>query len=270
MRIKDILKNLSMNKIFDFFIINFSLFVLFFAWIRFITKSIYHAIVISLLLLVGYNMLRFYLQRIRGDKKIMLETRKRERDDKIYSLLSLDKVEIDRLFSNNYLAQKDDKNLVKSIFIEKNDKKIGVSYYFDGLNLPIEYALKIVRSAIKDRLKKIIIFCYDCKEIDEAKLVGIQNITVEVYKKDRVFDALFENENVKIEDEIKFSNAKKMKIKDYFSHALTKDKSKKYFFSGLLIFFASLIVRYNIYYIIMSSLLFILSLLSRKEFSWHK
>lgn len=270
MWIKKILKNLSPNKIIDFLVINFSLFVLFFAWIRFITKSIYHALVISLLLLVGYNLLGYYIKKSKMDKKNILETRKRNIESCVISLLSLDKSEINELFSNQFLAQKNNKNQVKSIFIKKDEENVGISYYFETLTLSLEYAIKIVRQAVKEGLNKIIIFCCDCKRDDELKLLGIQNIKVEIYKKENVYETLFENKNIIIENEINFSSPKKMKFKDYFSHALTKDKSKKYFFSGLLIFFASLIVRHNFYYIIMSSLLFMLAILSRREFSWHK
>lgn len=62
----------------------------------------------------------------------------------------------------------------------------------------------------------------------------------------------------------------KTTFKQILKTALNKNKTKNYLLSALFIFFASFFVSYRIYYLIITTLLIILALLSRFEFSFNK
>ena len=55
----------------------------------------------------------------------------------------------------------------------------------------------------------------------------------------------------------------KYRIKDIFCIVLNKEKSKSYFWLGIVLLFSSLFTPFSTYYIVVSTILFLLSLFSR-------
>lgn len=265
MKIKKLFKKLSLNKAIDFLIINTALFILIFTWVRFVTRSLFFSLFTSLVFLLAFNIVKIFIMRKNIANRQSSKEIKDEMDRKVYSLIYLPKNELDDLFSKIYLATNNSKNDIYNVFIKNNDEKIGISYYFEKEVLDKEFCLKLIYKAIKLNLKVIIICCYSCNEKDYHLFKNIQNIKVKIYQKEDTYKELFESKNIDLGKEIIFSTSKKKQLKEYLKSAINREKSKKYFFSGLLIFFASLFVRYNFYYIIMSSLLFLLAILSRNK-----
>ena len=60
-----------------------------------------------------------------------------------------------------------------------------------------------------------------------------------------------------------FCYDKNLQIKDILKNSLSRSHAKGYFISGLILLFTSLIIPFKIYYVVFSSVLFILSILCK-------
>lgn len=84
------------------------------------------------------------------------------------------------------------------------------------------------------------------------------------------FYKIIEPLNVEIEVKNKAKMSKKEKINNMLNVAFDKAKSKNYFIYGIILFICCLFFRYNVYYIIFSSLMFCFSLFSRFNKRYNK
>ena len=61
---------------------------------------------------------------------------------------------------------------------------------------------------------------------------------------------------------IELKQSQKITINDLLAYSLNKKRTKGYFLASCIMLFSSFLVKYNLYYIIFSTLLLILSLIS--------
>ena len=264
---RKILSKLSLGILFDTLFCNFIVFLISFAWARFMTKSVVISIVICVVFLFIFNVMLYIIKSKKQEKSKINKNKLKEKESKTYALLLMDKSEIRDIIEKRYLAQKTNNYGLENIVITD---EYAIGFYFENKLMTLEDGLKLIQKTIKLDKNKIKILCYECSEKDKLKMQSIENISVEIITKDKLYDELFRKGDIDIDCKIKFSNKKKMSPKQLIKLALQKNKAKKYFASGLLIFFCSLIVRYNIYYILASSILFLLALISYNEKKFQK
>ena len=84
------------------------------------------------------------------------------------------------------------------------------------------------------------------------------------------FYKIIEPLNVEIKVQNKVKIPKKEKINNMLNVAFNRAKSKNYFIYGIILFICCLFFRYNVYYIIFSSLMFCFSLFSRFNRKYNK
>lgn len=246
-----LVKNFSISFFFDWIFFNLCIFLFLFAWIRFVTKSFAASIVLSIVILAGINILKIFLNQRKlpstSQKKLLENT---------------------KIFFINYmsLTTKEQSTLMGDAF----GKRVKTNLYLntgtltlvalERKSLDVSLALSCSKFALKNGVNSFVILCQSCQKEDMTLLLSIKNVKIEIY----VFTEAYEyfckySQPPKIEIECVLQN--KIKFRELAKEAISPPKAKKYFFSGLLIFFCSLVVKYNIYYIVMSSVMFFLAML---------
>lgn len=251
MTLSKLFKNFSLSRLLDWIFFNLCIFLFLLAWIRFMTKSFATSVVVSLIILAGLNVLRYFLR----SKKRPTTSQKQLLDNA-------------KNFFINYmsLTQKERTTLVGEAFgkrVKSNLYLKDKTLTFVALEqkpLDISLALSYAKFALKNEVNSLVILCQTCQKEDLTLLQSIKNVKIEVYAFTKAYE-YFCKYSTPPEIELVSVSQNKIKFKELAKEAIAPSKAKNYFFSGLLIFFCSLIVRYNIYYVLMSSVLFFLSIL---------
>lgn len=120
---------------------------------------------------------------------------------------------------------------------------------------------------ILSKLKKIqftkLVVC--TKEVSRETITlanQIEGLTVLILDKFDSYNKLMKTYNIFPENLTELKTTTKMKIKEMVAFSLNKKRSKGYFFASIILLFSSFIFRMNLYYVIMSSILLLLSLIS--------
>lgn len=188
--------------------------------------------------------------------------------NKIYTLnkkqkLSIEDLKTHLLFSN----YQDVIEVIKNAFNLNNLIKLGINHYLDN-NTNTDIFLLFEKETIsyddyiyiyKNRINNHLrIFCIN----NTPNHPELENTTIEVFNLNQISKAL-QNNNSTIINYAKFKNKPKLNLKSLLSITLNKTRSRNYFLFGLLIIFTSIYTPYYIYYIIIGTILLLISLYSR-------
>lgn len=208
-------------------------------WIEYVKRDFYLSL--SLSLLVGSILtVIVYIWGRKKEKKVST-TKSSERAIYLFgkNLLLLDQSQVDTILSPL--------------------KQASAIYYtcFDKLNLCIDDILPLIK---EDKQDNIVVFCYEYDKEASSFLEHVTNKKVTILDHKTIY-AMLENINALPTVPLTLWNeGKHTTVKQILSSALTRSKAKSYFYSALLLSLGSMFLKYNIYYIVFSSFLYLLAL----------
>lgn len=232
------------------------IFCLFFLWCNYCTKNINISFISSIIVFVAFLIIYIPIKIHHENKKKSLKSNKSKFE---YFKLQLQYTQIEYilLFLKDYL---------------KIDKCEHVSYnhYYinDSFDLYIclfndnDFLLSNIFSCRKSSLIKIL-----SPEIFDIP-ISIENVNIEFINLNELYKYSEQN-NIEYLTKININKKPKYSPKDLLCIVLCKEKSKNYFWLGVLLLFSSLFTPYSTYYIVFSSILFIMSLISRFNFPFQ-
>ena len=250
-KITNLIKNFSLSRTLDWLFFNLCLFLLLFAWIRFATKSFAWATAISLSILIVINLLLYFF-RSKKSSTTSQKVLEKQSNEFFLNYCALSPRER-TLLAGDFFGKRIKTNLYKQ---ESTLTLVAL----EQKPLDINNALSCAKYAIDNDANKLIVLCNSCSKDDFKTLQSIQNIKVNIMLGVTAFQ-YFCAHATPPQNVLTCNSANKIRFRDLANEALKKSKAKRYFLSGLLIFFCSLVVRYNIYYVFISSILFFLSIL---------
>lgn len=226
-----------------------------------IKKSI--CLLIGLIAVIFYNIVYFYIK----SKKYTLNKIKfqfeKDLEDYMITFLSNTKQENLEFLKALFESKGFYTNTINyGLFLKKNNKNIMVLPYFEKKELDTTQVLKNLSIATQSDTKEIIVLCYEANNKDVAFLESISNVNIKIYTKKQIFYSILMPANFYPEIKFTFREDKKYKIKELLKLSINRNFVKRYFFSGLILFFSSFFVRANFYYLFFSSILFLLCLIS--------
>jgi hypothetical protein len=262
-KIKNFFKNLKFYEVVDFIFFNFAVFLILFAWTRFLTKNIVSAIAISVIILLVANFVKTVLKKSSATKKKKVNAKTAEVENAFVNIFASSEEENAQLFLNIFNHFRESKLKENDIIF---DDKV-VCFDFDERVAPIEKALKKILIATKLGQKKIMFLCYSFDAKDKIFVENLKDFEVKVVQKDEIYEKLFVPSQIFPKKSVEVKAGGKIKFKQLVKMSFGREKAKKYFLSGLLVFFCSLIVKNNLFYVFMSSIMFCFALfsLSKKE-----
>lgn len=249
-----------MFKVFSVFFRYFLIFLIVFVWVRFYVNKLPLAILYTTLIAIIIEVcLNYILSKML--KKRDLKSKEKEKREKMFYSLIIKKEEdvmsfFSKLFEEKYEIKKH-KNFLK-MTDEKGEIIFVPCFKLDPLmrqNI-VDFMKKI------DKNKKVIFSCYvsekGCREF--VKQYGENEIII--LEKDETYEKIFEKYNIFPEISEKVEIKQKKDFKKLLEIAFSRDKTKGYFFSSIVVLFSTLIVRFNVYYAIMSTVLLVFALIS--------
>ena len=257
------MKSFRINRFIDFMFFAFSIFLIVFAYARYLRCSLFIAWAVASILCILLCVMRQLFLKKKSGKETNYKIHKEKVEQCIFVLITNSHEDNLSLFQNMLLTQNNDVLILNSNLIKFNDSAIYLGFDTEKLN-SID-AFRAIKTAYDKGAKDIKLLCPSCQINDKIKLERIENIKVQILEKEQIYTDYFDGNDNLLHTNISFRKQNGIKLKELKEMSLSREKSKKYFLYGLLIFFCSLIVRYNFYYVFMSSILFLLAILSRRH-----
>ena len=242
----------------DIVFISLIIFFICFAWIQFFVKNFILSLFLSCLLSIGI-ILGLHLLKNNKNSRINNSITKSNNLAKFkIALLTLPSTKVTQLIKKllpkniSFMTKKGD-----IIFTKDNKVNLYTFYYYNELD--DNRLLEIIKTKKADKLT---IFCASFTASAKILTTSFTNITINLITFDQLYQLCVDNNITLNTDHIDLTTHK-VTIKDILKGFVTKSKSKKYFMSGLIILFTSLIVPHKIYYVVFSTILFTLSLVCK-------
>jgi len=229
-----------------------SIFMLCFFWCNFYLKNLTHSIFSSLVITSCFCLIYFIT---RHHVNIKAKTKKTLRLNKEYFINQLTFGKANNI--QNYiikLYQITNYKIISAYHIIENSQNIDIFINFNE-NINQEKIIQLIQNS-KNTIIDIYCSSHD-KTIITPDLYQLNFYTVDdIFKKSQI-------ENIPLDLSINIKKSNKLSLKTILCTVLSKSKSKNYFLLSLLLLFSSLFTPYNVYYIICSTILILLSIYSR-------
>lgn len=150
------------------------------------------------------------------------------------------------------------------ILIEDNNTEKVVLYpYYTYRNFSTDDLIIILNKIKSLNISKLII-CTSKADKDAVKFSCLLSFKILILEKEETYIKLLKEYNYfpDEKDLIEIKETTKNSFKTILVHSISPGRTKGYFISSLILLFSVLIVPYNIYYLVFSSLLLLLSLIS--------
>jgi len=251
-------------NIIDVIFLSIITFFIIFAWVQFFLKNFFLSLFISAILAIS---VMFGIKYIKFRKYSSKQQALASNSNLIRFKLAIQTMPssklaliIKKLIPSKYLPK-----ITKSDICFTKDNSIHSFTFFYSTPLNDTKVLDIIKTQKADN---ITIFCSSFDK--DAKLVSsaFKNKKIELINLDQLYE-IFNHKNIEIDTNNIDLNKNKITFREILKNSLSHEKSKGYFISGLILLFTSIIIPYRLYYVIFSSVLFLLSLLCQLRTTEH-
>lgn len=248
------MKKFRLSSIIDRILLITVGFAILFVWLRFFIENIYIVLLLCSTIVLGVYLLASFIFQKSNNKKTLNKAEKNEIEQYGADLMFMEKQKCLQFFCE--LLQKKCSATIKKDYVVVDKTLLFSFMHLEKLTINnLSHAYSCAVSAGMDK----IIICSQSAPADILALGrNIQNIKITILDKSGVYFNLLKAYDTYPPKTITLSH-KKMTFKNIIEFSFSRNKFKQYMFSGLIILFCSLFMRYNIYYVVMSTVLFGLS-----------
>lgn len=266
----------------------FLIFLICFVWMRYFIDTFWLSVLYTALLTISIEfIIHFFLTRKKSKKSLKNEEEKLAEKisatfifshqaalDYFYKLSKIN-YSVKKLSKYIVITDKKEKKSELNEKIELNNDLIEVENKEDKIeNKTILYPhysyssispqnlVEILKVIEKQKATKLIVCGYKIESTTYNLVQKIKDIKIILLDSKNCYLKLIRPHNFFPDNLKDFSLQNKVKFKELLRASLSRKHSKGYFIASLILLFSSFIVRLNIYYVIMSSFLLLLSLLS--------
>ena len=253
-----------MNKstfsfIIDFVFYSLIIFAVSYIWLRLYIHNNTLILVISLIITLFISSILCLVLKNKISKNKLTKKEEKIKKQILNSLLVMNNNEI-----NNFLTQVFNNNVkkYKDFLVILNEEKTVIFYNFSFLETDINFILNSLKTSEKLEIFNVNIisnlFNKDCNKF----VKNIKNFNIKLINFNDFYFKCLKEQNILPNSKIKYEEKTKYSIKELLSIAFNKTKTKSYVLTGLIFLVSSLFLRYNIYYIIFTTLMFSFAMFS--------
>lgn len=245
-------KTTLFSKISNNIFLLISIFCIFFLWTNIYTKNIYTSFVCSLIVLIAFSIIYYPIKIINSKNKKKKNNNFQKKDyTKIQFLFGKNEKIIK--FIIELFKIKNHSKITNTHFVITEDN-LDIFFFFNNILTEKEINL-VYKNTINQNIK---IFCLEF----EKAITKLKNYNLEIIDFENIYNNC-RNNNCYLDFNIEIKKTTKYSFKNILCIVFSKGRSKSYFWLALLLLFSSLFTPYNIYYIVFSSILFILAIYSK-------
>ena len=242
----------------DKIFITVALFLLVFAWTNFYMRSLWISFIVATIISITLiNIIYFFINKKQTEIND-LKVNNEKIDDMFLAFKLSSKEEKLNLLNKIYSIRHQTKIKKGVLFYEKDNKQhqIILATHFDKVNQ------KTLLNLLDENATNV--DCYDiiCASGEYINPNIYTNKSILITNKEKLYK-LFVETGVFPNIEILTKNISKPKFKDILRKFFVPEKSKSYFFCGLILIFSSIILPYHYYYIVFGSVLLMFSIICK-------
>lgn len=174
----------------------------------------------------------------------------------------------------NFSTKKDNSNFLASFFREETltktkeyfifikEEKVSVFNDFSFKTTSIDFLIDCIKECNKKNINKIIIFASTIDKDCFSFIKNLKNIKIKLIDYNNFYINYMKKHNIFPDIKIKYEEKTKYSFKELLNIAFSKKKTKGYVITGFIFLVSSLFLRYNIYYIIFTTIMFVFALFS--------
>lgn len=245
-------------NILDTIFISVAIFLIVFAWLQFFIKNLILSLFASTIVAIAIIML---IRWVKTRKYNNHQNKLKNASNLICFKLAI------QTMPNTKLCMLI-KKLIPSKYIPRINKG-DIHYVKDNIShtFTFYYSGQLDEAKLLDLIKtkpctNLSIFCTSYSQDIKTIANAFKNKNISLISLEQLYD-IFNNKNISIDTSHIDINKHKISIKEILKNSISRNKSKGYFISGLVLLFTSIIIPYKIYYVIFSSILLTLSLICR-------
>ncbi len=249
------------------------IFMLVFVWVRYYSSSLNFAIWISVLITLVIEVIMNFIRKKHFEKLGLKQSEIKLADSIINKLaFNTQSQNIDLFFK--ILEKKESVKKHKNFLLLTNESGENFALYpaFSFADFSVDELAKALQKVKNLKLKRLII-CTKSSTKHAKDIAQKAPFEILILQKQEVYSKLFKAYDYKVKQDELFdieNVTQEIKFKDIAKNAIAPKKTKSYFFSSLVILFASYFVPYKLYYIIFASFLLVLSIASFTSIWWKK
>jgi len=242
----------------DYVFLLFTIFLIVFAWVQYFVRNILFSFLISAFITLA---IMWIIGWFKCKKRTLSQNQIEENKS-----LSLFKLAIQTLPNSKLTSLI---KLLLPIDIQIKTSKGDILFEKENIShlITFQFAEDLTESKLLEIIKQksathLTIIGTNFNPEVQTLSKAFTNKTIELISLEQLFK-ICNNKNIKLDTSNIDINNPKTSIKELFKNSLSRNKSKGYFISGLVLLFTSLIIPYKVYYVMFSSILFVLSILCR-------
>lgn len=239
----------------------FLIFLISFVWIRYISRDFKLSIILSVVSTLIIDFTIRFIEDKKRKKRIIKEKEKQAIDTYTNAFIFNDDAFSVNFFYNLATKRHTATKNKKFITIIHPDTKIILFPFFLYRSFDIDDLIFIFNNLKNLSFSKLII-CTNKISPETIKLSKKVDKRIILLDKEETYFRLMVEYNYYPETMPTLKQNEKFSWKDLFAYTLNKKRTKGYFLSSLVLLFSSFVVSYNIYYVIFSSILLLLALIS--------
>lgn len=248
---------------------------IFFVWLNFYVRKPLESLILAVLISIFIDLiLHLFLTK----KQAKYQVKNKELKDialksqiLIYSNENFVLDFFEKILKIKFPALKKNSNY---FYMDCTDSKTYFFPFYSKFSLSKDDLVKIINQIPNINLEKdkLIIFAVSYAQDINIVLNSFSKNTIILFDEVSTYKKLFQKLNFFPENKNLNLNPKSLKPskQELLSIAFNRQKSKHYLFSGIILLFFSIFANYDLYYVIFSSLLFILAIFSRYNYKFNK
>lgn len=267
----------------DFIFYAFLIFSISFIWLRYFIHNDITLYLLAFLITISLSLILALIFRKKVNKFKLTKKEKKLKQNYLNYLLFLDNKETTNLVkqfykdrvikscSNYLIVAKENLNLVKDKrkYI-KNSEKIIIFYDFSINNLSKNSVISFVKKSINLNIKSIEILSINFDKECFSFAKKIKGFTINLIDFDKLYSEKLKNYEINVSEKLVYEEKNKYTFKELLQIAFNKKKTKTYSLTGLIFLFGAIFFRYNIYYLVFTSIMFIFALISYFNKAYNK
>jgi len=251
----------TVSFIFDFIFYSFLIFFISFIWLRLYIHDDTLIIILASVITLILSIILSVIYKKKVDKYKLSKKEKKEKKEILNKLIFSNNIEI-----NNYLSKFFEKNKIikhrEELEITKNDEKILVFNCFILNNCDNDFILSAIKKSCKLKIKKIMIFASSFNKDCYAFVKNIKEFKIKLINFDEFYFSFIKKEKILPQNSILYEEKNIFTFKELLNIAFNRKKTKGYVVTGLIFLISSVFLRYNIYYIVFTTLMFMFAFFS--------
>ncbi len=243
------------------------IFLICLVWFRYFVANFWLSILYTVLATTLIEISLHYILRNRKEKEFM----------KAKDATLADKIAVSFAFNNEdalnfyydlaksrHKVTKRSKYLIVEHKIESSEEPSKTILYpsYSLSNFMPQDLVNILSKLKKVKFSKLVICAKDVSREAITLSNQVEGVQILILDKKDAYNKLMKSYNMFPEKITELKATTKMKIKEMVAYSLNKKRSKGYFFASVILLISSFLFRMNLYYVIMSSILLLLSLVS--------